>query len=400
MDPRMTKSATLEAQPDFSLVLGGPLYQLFRRAHLSGDALELLRRRIVIIVCVAWVPLLLLSVFSGTALGDRVAIPFLYDIEAHVRFLIALPILIAAELVVHLRIRPVVRQFVERRIIIPEEIGKFQAAIESTMRLRNSMIGEVVLVVLIYTAGIWVWRNQIALGGASWYASPAGTQMNLTAAGYWYVFASVPIFQFILLRWYLRLFLWFWFLFRVSRLNLHLIPTHPDRAGGLGFLGRSSYAFGPILLAQGAMLAGLIASQIFHAGQELMAFKVQVAGFVIFFIIVVFSPLTVFTGHLAGAKRQALGNFGRLASGYARKFEDKWFQGDASASDELLGSADIQSLADLGNSYSVVTEMRLVPFGWRDVTRLIAVIIAPLLPLTLTIFSLDELVSQLVKVLF
>ena len=42
----MTRSATtLEATPDFSLVLGGPLFQLFRRAHLSGDALELMHRR-------------------------------------------------------------------------------------------------------------------------------------------------------------------------------------------------------------------------------------------------------------------------------------------------------------------------------------------------------------------
>src|SRR5687767_15010280 len=99
----MTKPAILEEQSDFSLVLGGPLFQLFRRMHMSGDALELMRRRIVIITCVAWVPLLLLSALSGHTLGDKVAVPFLYDIEAHARFLIALPILIAAELAVHSR---------------------------------------------------------------------------------------------------------------------------------------------------------------------------------------------------------------------------------------------------------------------------------------------------------
>jgi len=50
------------APPDFSLVLGGPLYQLWRWSRLSGDALELLRRRVFVLTVVAWAPLLLLSV--------------------------------------------------------------------------------------------------------------------------------------------------------------------------------------------------------------------------------------------------------------------------------------------------------------------------------------------------
>ena len=98
--------------------------------------------------------------------------------------------------------------------------------------------------------------------------------MRLTPAGYWQMLVSAPIFQFILLRWYFRFFLWFWFLFRVSRLNLHLIPIHTDRTGGLGFLGASPMAFAPVLIAQGAVLAGLIASRIFYGGQALTDFKV------------------------------------------------------------------------------------------------------------------------------
>ena len=73
------------------------------------------------------------------------------------------------------------------------------------------------LLVLVYMVGLWVWRNQIALGTASWYAVPEGAQMRLTPAGYWYVFVSVPIFQFILLRWYLRFLLWFSLLWCASR---------------------------------------------------------------------------------------------------------------------------------------------------------------------------------------
>lgn len=97
----MSKPAIVDELPDFSLVLGGPLFQLFRRARLSGDGLEFLRRRALVISCFAWAPILLLSAFEGHALGGAIRIPFLDDIEAHERFLIALPVPLAAELVVH-----------------------------------------------------------------------------------------------------------------------------------------------------------------------------------------------------------------------------------------------------------------------------------------------------------
>lgn len=384
---------------DFSLVLGGPLFQLFRRAHLCGDALQMVRRRMLVIVGVAWLPLLLLSAVSGNTLGGGSGIPFFHDIEAHARFLIALPILIAAELIVHARIRPVVAQFVERRIVAPHDLPKFERALESTLRLRNSVVGEVALLVVVYTVGLWVWSSELALGTASWYANPDGERMHPTPAGYWYFFVSLPIFQFVLLRWYLRFFLWFWLLWRVSRLNLRLVPLHPDRTGGISFLGRSTTAFMPILFAQGAVLSGLLASQIFHAGRQLTDFKVEIASFVAFFVIVVLIPLAVFTPHLARARRRGMSEFGRLATRYTQEFEQKWIQRDP-PQEPLLGSADLQSLADLGNSYSFVQEMRFVPFGVKDVIRLAVVTAAPLLPLALTAFALEELAGYAMKVIF
>jgi hypothetical protein len=395
----VTKPALVDEHSDFSLVLGGPLFQLYQRAHLSGDALELLRRRVVVIAAVAWLPLLMLSVIGGHALNGTIGIPFLYDIEAHIRFLISLPILVLAELIVHSRIRPAVQKFVERRIIVPEDMPKFDAAIDSAMRVRNSVSVEVGLLILVYTLGLWIWQTNVATGAASWYAMPEGSQLHLTIAGYWYAFVSIPIFQFILLRWYLRFFIWFQFLWRVSRLNLRLIPTHPDRAAGLGFLGQSTYAFGPILFAQGTLLAGLIASRIFYEGQKLVAFKMEAAGFLAFFIAAILSPLLVFTPHLVSARRRGLDEYGSLASRYVQEFDEKWLQGGASSEEELMGSCDIQSLADLGNSFAVVQEMRPVPFALKDVARLAVATAAPLLPLGLTVLSFEELMTSLIKIL-
>ena len=269
----MAIPALLQERPDFSLVLGGPVYQLFRRSHLSGDGLELLHRRIVVIVLVAWLPLLLLSMAGGHLLAGTVNLSFLHDVEGQVRLLVALPVLIAAELMVHSRIRPVVQAFLVRRIVLPRDVPRFLAAIDSASRLRNSIPVELGLLVFVCTVGQWIWRSQVALGTLTWYAIPQGDHFQLTAAGYWYAFVSIPIFQFILLRWYLRFFIWFRFLWQVSRLNLHLITTHPDRAGGLGFLGKSAYAFSPILFAQGTLLAGVIASRVLYGGESFVVLQ-------------------------------------------------------------------------------------------------------------------------------
>src|SRR5262249_21377675 len=153
-----------------------------------------------------------------------------------------------------LRIRPVVYRFVERRIVLPNDLPRFQHAIDSAVRLRNSIPLEAALLIFVYTLGLWLWNSRVPIESASWYAFPGG-RWHLTVAGYWYVFISIPIVQFIVLRWYLRLFIWFRFLWQVSRINLKLIPTHPDRCAGLAFLGKSAYAFGPILFAQGTLLA-------------------------------------------------------------------------------------------------------------------------------------------------
>jgi hypothetical protein len=387
-----------EQQHDFSLVLGGPIFQLFQRTHLEGDHLELLRRRIIIITLFVWLPLLLLSVFTSPS-GGAGRLSFLRDVEVHARFLVALPVLIGAELLVHLRIRPVVRRFVERRIVLSQDLPRFETAIESAVRLRNSIPVEFGLLLLVYTFGLWLWNSRVGFNTSTWYANSGG-RWDLTPAGFWYVFVSIPIVQFILLRWYLRLFIWFRFLWQVSRMDLHLIPTHPDRCAGLAFLGKSSYAFGPVLFAQGAMLAGLLASRVLYRGESLMSFKLQIGGFIAFFVLVILVPLLMFTPRMAQARRKGLADYGLLAQRYVETFEEKWVLRDPSTSEELLGAADIQSLADLGNSYGLVRDMRPVPFGLDDVTRLAAATAAPIVPLLLTIFSPEELLMRIIKVLF
>ena len=187
---------------DFSLVLGGPLYQLFRRAHLSGDALDLLRRRIVVLSLLAWLPLALFAGFEGRLLPGTATVPFLLDVEVHVRYLLAVPLMVVAELVVHQRMRAVLQQFLGRKLV-PEAVRtQFDAAVASVARLRNSVLAEILIIAFVYGVGMFVvWRNYVALDANTWYATTSAAGSKLSLAGTWYGYVSLPLFQFLLLRW-------------------------------------------------------------------------------------------------------------------------------------------------------------------------------------------------------
>ena len=397
----MSKDNMLRESHDFSLVLGGPLYQLWRRSQMSGDALELVRQRIIIISLLAWLPLLLLSALEGQALGGNVAVPFLLDGEVHVRFLVALPLLIAAELVVHQRMRFVVRQFLERNLIPENALPRFEGAVASAFRLRNSILAELSLIAFVYIVGVLiVWRHYTALATATWYAVPSAAGLQLSLTGVWYGYVSLPIFQFLLMRWYYRMFIWMRFLRQVSRVELSLIPTHPDRVGGLGFLANTAYAFMPLAVAHGALLAGFIANRIFYLGAALPDFKIEIAVLVVFLLLIVLGPLLVFSSQLAQAKRTGNREYGALAMRYVREFDAKWVRGGAPADEPLVGSGDIQSLADLANSFEVVRTMQIAPITRDALLRLTAATLMPIVPLALTMMPLEELLKRLLGILF
>jgi hypothetical protein len=384
----------------FSLVLGGPLYQLLRRVRLSDDALQLAKRRTILITLLTWLPLLALTILDGSAASEALVVPFLYDWEVHIRFLVAMPLLIAAELLVHQRVRGVVQQFLERDLVPGDVVERFDAAIQSAFRLRNSLAAEVAIVAFVYVIGVTVvWRQFLSLETITWYAIPSDEGTQLTLPGMWFAYVALPLFQFLLLRWYFRIFIWARFLFRVARMPLKLSAAHPDHAGGLGFLGGAAFAFTPLAAAHGAMLAGQISSRIFYDGAALMDFKFEIGLMAALMLMLVLGPLLFFAPALAECKRQAKREYGALAQRYVSEFERKWLRGGAPAGEALVGSGDVQSLSDLNGSLSIVHGMRFTPFGRDALIQVVIVTLAPLAPLGLTMMPLEELLKTLAGIL-
>jgi hypothetical protein len=448
----MDKLHHSDESTDFSIVLGGPLFQFLRRIGLITPSLGLFKKRIIAITLFAWLPLLLLSLFEGKAWANT-EMPFLLDMEASVRFLVALPLLIVAELLVHTRLRTIVGQFVEQDIITKNTLPKFKELIESAMNLRNSMPIELFLLFLTFVGGHYLTNTvgileQISANTNSWYADNAelrgceeinftvieeknGSDFEdfserrishppeekssedesifpsrtvkvislrpLTPAGYWYIFVSRPLFQFLLFRLYFRVIVWIRFLWQTSKLNLNLISTHPDHACGLGFLAISVIAFIPFILAHGTLMAGIIGNAIFYAGAKLPEFIGLLISIVIFLQVLILGPLVPFARNMLRAKLAGIRYYGALASEYTHEFDRKWVH-EVTTHTELLGSSDIQSLADIGNSFQVIRHIQTFPFNKQTSLQLALFTLLPVVPLLLTMVPLEELLKKLIGV--
>ena len=398
-------TAPKAAQPlpqlsDFSLVSGGPLYQLLRRARLSDDELHFTRRRVFVVAMIAWLPLLLLSIMEGHAWRSGDTLGFLQDFEVHARMLLAIPLFMLAEVWAHRQIPPVIRTFVHDGLVTDATRPSFEAAIDSALRLRNSVVAEVLLIVFVYAVGVAViWRTQFALDVNTWYAVVDGESLRPTLAGRWFTWVSMPIFLFLFLRWCFRLFIWTRFLWQVARLDLDLEPTHPDGLAGLHFLVLSERAYRPVLLAMGSVLSGMMANRILYTGAALVDFKLEIFATVAVLLLAVLGPLLVFMPNLRDVRRWAITEYGSLGQRYAREFRRKWVGGGQTTSEPLLGSGDIQSLADLHNAYEVVDKIPMFPFSWRNLTLPTLTVLLPVAPLLLTTFSVEELIDRLLGML-
>lgn len=361
---------------------GGPSYRLMQRVGLIRGDDPSVSRRVVCFLAITWLVLLLISLFEGYALGPTPRQSLLLDFATYARFFVAVPLLIVAEVVIGPRLTAAGLQFVQGGFVRPEDYPAFDRAIARVERWRESMCVEVFLLAMALTAA-WTLSPDAVYGNntATWavFASDSGVQFSL--AGMWYKFIALPIMYFLLLRWLWRLGLWTRFLVAVSRMNLALVPTHADQAGGLGFLGQAHLPLGIFGAAASSVVSADAAFRIVFDGVPIETFKLSAIVVLVATEVIALGPLLVFAPIMARKRREALREYGLLVVRYNRAFHEKWVAGKAPGDEPLLGSADIQSLADLGNSYEFIRSMKLVPFSLRVAAQLVLAAALPALPL-------------------
>jgi hypothetical protein len=362
---------------------------------LAPDRLQL-PRRIALAVLLTWVPLLVLSALEGRATGSAVRIPLLNDFSVYARFLVSLPLLILAEGPVGRHIGRVAAHFIHGGLLRENDRPAYDRAVVEAMRRCDSNFAGVAILVLTGLA-VWLTRDRFPFDFSTWRSTVTGTAHVRTVAGWWALLVGTGLLSYLFWQWLWRLLVWYGFLWRMSRLQLQLIPTHPDRAGGLSFLGETHRLFWILPFAGGAALSGVLAGQIIFEGIPLLSFKFLIAAYVALVLAVFLGPLLMFAPHLVALKLEAAHGYSALALAHNHLFDRKWLGARDPESAGLLGTPDISSLADLGTSYEVVAKMRPVPFDPGDALFLAVTALLPLAPLLLTVLPLDELAEMVGK---
>jgi hypothetical protein len=373
--------------PEFSLH-GGLLYRLGCRLGLVRAGWNSIPLGLVL-GGLSWVVLIALAIGEG----QTGRIFSLTVIGAHVRLLLVIPLLILGEVWVDLRMRAFVRLLVTSEIVPRAELPALKSVIDGITRWRDSWLPEGLCLLLALLL------SSVSLSGVSANFDPtrAFGQMRLTGA--WYLFICLPLFRFVLLRCLSRLLLWTFFLRRLAQLDLHLVPTHPDGVAGLGYLEVVHAEFSPLLFAFSAVVSASFAEQMTTGETSLSAFYPILATVIAVDALLFIGPLCLLSQRLWACKVKGWADYANLGSRYVGDFERKWLHRklvDAEG-DVLLGTSDIQSLADLNNSVSVVRNMRLIPLSPRLLMTLAVAVALPLLPLLLLIYPIDELLMGLCK---
>jgi len=377
--------------PELSL-LGGPLQRLGVRLGLVRRETDTIRLGLALGLS-AWVVLIALALLQGV--GRRVF--SLAVIGVHVRLLAAIPLFFLAETLVAPRMAEFVRNIRGSGLVPETESPGLASDIRRVGRMKDSWLAEVFFLLLAFAFPLFGSMAHLQGGTGNWTAILAQAGGKLTMVNGWYLMVCLPLFRFLLLRWLWHLGLWWYFLGRVGKLKLDLVPTHSDGAGGLGYLEVVQEHFIPLALTISAVLSASFAESISAGTMAFEALYSLVATVLIVVAALFIGPLFIFFRKLWVCRSTGLSEYMAMASRYVRAFDGKWIRDENASGESQLGTADMQSLADLTNSVRVVRDMRVVPVSRRFLMELAACVILPMLPLLLLKYPVSEIAARLFR---
>jgi hypothetical protein len=371
----------------FSL-LGGPLYRLGVRVGLVRRGTNTVPLGLVLGGC-CWIVLLILALIDGLA-------PRLFSVSligAHIRLLVGIPLFFMCEAWVD----PLMTGFVSgivRKNIVPESVlpALSKEIARATERKDSSLAEAACLATAILLSFV---DQSLQLPGATAAHNPLRAGADPTMAGLWYWIVCLPLFRFLMFRWLWRLCQWSYFLWRISKLELHLVPTDPDGVAGLGSLELVHTCFIPLVLAISAIESASLAEEISVGGMTFQAIYPSVLVILFVDAVLFVAPLFLLTPKLWVCRIKGLGDYGYLASRYVQSFDTKWLR-TADAGEPLLGTPDLQSLADLSNSVNIVRNMRWAPISVRLWANILIAALLPMVPLMLLKYPIAELAEKFV----
>lgn len=386
-------SSPSHAPAEDSFVRGGPFYRAQQSLGLIHPNGWNLGRRITVLIVFTWLPLLLLTALLNFPGLDSL----LRDYRVHARLLIAVPVLLFGELLMEARFRAVMAHIRHAHLLDASDLEHMDGVIAKLIRFRDSFLPELVVLVLlvIHTAASY----KGLVDPTPWLARGSAANLQLSAAGWYAVLVSAPIFQFLLGLSLWKWLLWVIFAFKLSRRNLKLVPTHPDRHGGLGFLSLTPGVFAPITFAASAVIGATWRYDILHHGAHLKNFMMPTIALAVIVAFIALGPLLFFVPRLAALRRRGILEYGILGQLHSLEFHQKWILHRAGHESEFLLAPESSTLADYGQSYEKIEQLNPFPAGKQDLIPLALAIAIPAFPVIIAQIPVTIVLQDLLRAL-
>lgn len=383
----------------FSLIQDDLPFRLQRRVGLIPEQGLGLMRRAVFFALLTWLPIVIWAIAAGRILPGAVDDPLLRHFGVHVRFLLAVPLFILGEGMAHRLSTTLIPYFLSSGLVQTAQRQDFTNIIRQITQLRNRPLPWIVIAALVI---IWT-----VLGAAT--ADPElGHEVNWASnggagrfgfGGWWFIYVSRPIFSAFMLAWLWRLILVFVLLKRIARLDLDIVPTHPDGAGGLGFLGRLPNAFSLFVFAVSAVLCSRLAHNVVYHGADLQALKTMLTVFLVLLVVICLAPLLSFIGPLAIARRRALLEYGAMVGNHGRLARRRWILGETEVDDPILHADELGPVADTLTLYQAIRTMRIVPISKFSLLAIAIPALIPIAALFAIQVPLKDILMRIVNIL-
>ena len=377
-----------------SLIRGGTLYWVQEKARLIEPNQWSLGRRLPVAIGITWLPLIVLTVLHSGASSDLYTL--LTDYRVYARVFVAIPLLILGQITMESHFREMSQHFLDANLVRMGDLSRFRAIMGKARRLRDAWWPEIVILIAVFVQ-IGYSLESGGLPLTSWAMQPGpGTP---TPAGYYSLFVGHALFLSLLGLAFWKWVIWIVVLWDLSRLDLQLDSTDGDLAGGLGFLGEIPKAFVPLVLAISAVIGATWRWQVVEGTATLGSYKLPAALLAILVVLIFFLPLLLFTPKLIKEKKEGSLNYGSLRHLHSLQFREKWMARRKENVGELLGTADVSSLADMSTSFKNVEDMVVFPFQKGAAIALLAALALPMIPALTAKIPLKELLKSLLEAL-
>ena len=363
---------------EVSLVRGGPFYRAQEALRLVHPNHWHLGRRVIFAIAIGWLPLVLITLLFH----PRAVLGLLTDYTVNARMLFGVPVLLAGQPVMETAFRAIVRAVRDAGLLTPSDTDRLDQTLVRLIRLRDSVIPELIFVIVAYSKVAETVQTQL-MYVRPWGMAVSAAGPHLTTAGWYYVLVSQLLYQLLILISIWKWLLWCIFLYRLSKMDLQLMPTHPDQHGGIGFLGLSPAAITPTFLVISAVIGATWRSEIFREHVHWLSFKVDAAVLLGVVLIVTMGPLLLFVPRLARLRRLGIFEYGALGQFESMQFHKRWIQHRAGREEEFPASPEASTLTDYGSSYQNIEHLQPFPFDQGAFFALILAVAIPLLPVVL-----------------